>query len=159
MHRSVAITLLLALLSVLGCQATAPPSSTGGQPAAPAGTTPPAAPADAPVKPAQQAKRFRIMWSIYVGWMPWPYAAEAGILKKWADRYNVEIELTQADYVPSIEAYVAGKADGVVMTNMEALNLAAAAGVDTTVAIIGDYSNGNDAVITRKGLGLCDLGG
>jgi NitT/TauT family transport system substrate-binding protein len=131
---------------------------TGGQPTARAAATPPNAPADAPVKPAQQPKRFRIMWSIYVGWMPWPYAAEAGILKKWGDRYNVDIELTQADYVPSIEAYVAGKADGVVMTNMEALNLAAAAGVDTTVAIIGDYSNGNDAVITRKGLGLCELG-
>ena len=37
--------------------------------------------------PAQAAPKtsFRIAWSIYVGWMPWPYAAETGILKKWAE--------------------------------------------------------------------------
>lgn len=93
-------------------------------------------------------EKFTIAWSIYVGWMPWPYAAESsGIVKKWADRFNIEIELVQMDYIPSVEAYVAGKVDGVVMTNMEALNMAAAAGVDTTGVIIGDYSNGNDMVI------------
>lgn len=103
--------------------------------------------------------KFTVAWSIYVGWMPWPYAAESGILKKWADKYNVEINLVQMDYIPSVEAYVAGKVDGVSMTNMEALNMAAAAGVDTTAIIVGDYSNGNDAVITRNGLSLPNLKG
>jgi NitT/TauT family transport system substrate-binding protein len=45
------------------------------------------------------------------------------------------------------------------MTNMEALDMPAAAGVDTTAVIVGDYSNGNDAVITRQGLGLAQLPG
>src|SRR5262245_33408569 len=36
------------------------------------------------------------------------------------------------------------------MTNMEALDMPAAAGIDTTSVILGDYSNGNDAVITRN---------
>ena len=37
--------------------------------------------------PAQAAKKdFKIAWSIYVGWMPWAYAADAGIVKKWADK-------------------------------------------------------------------------
>jgi len=103
--------------------------------------------------------KFTIMWSIYVGWMPWPYAEQSGILKKWADRYNIEIDLQRADYIPSIEAYVSGQADGVVMTNMEALNMAAASGVDSTAVIVGDYSNGNDAVLTRNNLQLCDLKG
>ncbi len=107
-------------------------------------------------KPPKE-KTFTVMWSIYAGWMPWPYADESGILDKWAKKYNIEIDLKQADYISSIEAYVSGKADGVVMTNMEALNMAATAGVDTSVVILGDYSSGNDAVITRGGLGLCDL--
>ena len=36
--------------------------------------------------PAAAAKKenFRIAWSIYVGWMPWAYAAEKGIVQKWA---------------------------------------------------------------------------
>lgn len=105
----------------------------------------------------QEKEKFTLMWSIYAGWMPWPYAEHAGILDKWADKYNIEIELKQADYIPSIEAYVSGAADGVVMTNMEALNFAGTAGVDTTAVIVGDYSNGNDALITRNNLGVCDL--
>jgi NitT/TauT family transport system substrate-binding protein len=42
---------------------------------------------------------------------------------------------------------------------MEALDMPAAAGVDTTAIIVGDYSNGNDAVITRQGLGLAQFPG
>lgn len=136
------ITLLVTLMMVLVLIATA---CSGGKPSAPA------------TKAATPT--FTIMWSVYVGWQPWPYAQQSGILKKWADKYNIEIDLKRADYIPSIEAYVAGQADGVAMTNMEALNMAAAAGVDSTCIIIGDYSNGNDAVLTRNGLKLQDLKG
>jgi NitT/TauT family transport system substrate-binding protein len=101
--------------------------------------------------------KFTLMWSIYVGWMPWPYAAEAGIIKKWADKYGIEIEVRQADYIPSIEAYVAGKADACVMTNMECLNMPSTSGIDNTVAIIGDFSNGNDALFTRDNLQVSQL--
>ncbi|MBW8745242.1 MAG: lipid kinase, partial [Sphingomonas sp.] len=53
---------------------------------------------------AQQeaAKRtdFSIGWSIYAGWMPWPYAQQAGIVKKWADKYGLKINIVQVnDYV------------------------------------------------------------
>ena len=53
---------------------------------------------------------FRIAWSIYVGWMPWPYAApKAGSLKKWADKYGIKIEMVEVnDYVESINQYTAG---------------------------------------------------
>lgn len=92
---------------------------------------------------------FTLAVSIYAGWMPWYYAKDHGILKKWADRYDITIEVVEMDYIPSIEAYVAGKADACVMTNMEALALPAKAGIDTTVVIVGDYSNGNDAILVR----------
>ena len=31
---------------------------------------------------AEAKKEFNIAWSIYVGWMPWLYAVDAGIVKK-----------------------------------------------------------------------------
>jgi NitT/TauT family transport system substrate-binding protein len=94
---------------------------------------------------------FRIAWSIYVGWMPWPYAAETGILKKWADKYGIKIEMVEVnDYVESINQYTAGAFDGVAVTNMDCLTIPAAGGVDSTAIILGDYSNGNDAVILKR---------
>jgi NitT/TauT family transport system substrate-binding protein len=108
---------------------------------------------------------FRIAWSIYVGWMPWPYAQESGILKKWAAKYGISIEMVAFnDYVESINQYTAGAFDGVAVTNIDALTVPAAGGVDTTAIIIGDYSNGNDAVILKHVAGskipvLADLKG
>src|SRR5262249_45701356 len=105
-------------------------------------------------------KEFNIAWTIYVGWMPWPYAAEAGIVKKWADKYGITIKITQInDYVESINQYTAGKFDGVTVTNMDALTIPAAGGVDTTAVIMGDYSNGNDGVVLKKGKTLADIKG
>ncbi len=103
--------------------------------------------------------KFTVAWSIYVGWMPWEYAGDSGILKKWADAYDIEIELLRMDYIPSVEAFVAKQVDAAVMTNMECLNMPAASGIDSTALIMGDYSNGNDAVLTRGGLGVKDLAG
>ncbi|HLO79124.1 MAG TPA: putative urea ABC transporter substrate-binding protein [Magnetospirillum sp.] len=109
---------------------------------------------------AEQKKEFRLAWTIYAGWMPWPYAQQAGILKKWADKYGVSIELVQVnDYVESINQYTAGKFDGVVVTNMDTLTIPAAGGVDTTALIVGDYSNGNDGVVVKKGKSVADLKG
>jgi NitT/TauT family transport system substrate-binding protein len=102
-----------------------------------------------------------VAWSIYVGWMPWDYAGSSGILKKWADKYGIEIELTQInDYVESINQYTAGKFDACVMTNMDMLTIPSAGGVDSTALILGDYSNGNDGVVL-KGVGkkLADIKG
>lgn len=100
---------------------------------------------------------FTLAWSIYVGWMPWPYAAESGILKKWADKYNIQINLKQFDYVPSIEAYSAGKVDAVTITNMDSFAVVGA--VPSTVVTIGDYSNDNDQVIVRDNLTFKDFPG
>ncbi len=109
---------------------------------------------------AEPKKEFNIAWTIYVGWMPWPYAAESGIVKKWADKYGITINVTQInDYVESINQYTAGKFDGVTVTNMDALTIPAAGGVDTTAIILGDYSNGNDGIVLKKGKTLADIKG
>src|SRR5215468_2927935 len=100
-------------------------------------------------EPLLAKDKFTLAVSIYAGWMPWYYAKDYNIIKKWAERYGISIEVVEMDYIPSIEAYVAGKADACVMTNMEALTMPAKAGIDTTVIVVGDYSNGNDAILTR----------
>jgi NitT/TauT family transport system substrate-binding protein len=81
-------------------------------------------------------------------------------VKKWADKYGIAIQVTQInDYVESINQYTAGKFDGVTMTNMDALTIPAAGGVDTTALIVGDFSNGNDGVVLKKGKTLADIKG
>jgi len=109
---------------------------------------------------AAPKKDFKVAWSIYVGWMPWGHAADAGIVKKWADKYGITIEVKQFnDYVESINQYTAGSFDAVTVTNMDALSIPAAGGVDTTAVIVGDFSNGNDAVILKNKKALADIKG
>lgn len=109
---------------------------------------------------ARASKEFNIGWSIYVGWMPWPYAQKAGIVKKYEDKYGIKINIVQInDYVESINQYTAGQLDGVTVTNMDALTIPAAGGKDTTAMIIGDYSNGNDGVVMKGGTKVADLKG
>lgn len=100
---------------------------------------------------AAERKKFSVCWSIYVGWMPWGYGADQGIVKKWADKYGIEIDVVQInDYIESINQYTAGKYDGCTMTNMDALTIPAAGNVDSTALIVGDFSNGNDGVILKN---------
>jgi NitT/TauT family transport system substrate-binding protein len=109
---------------------------------------------------AAPKKDFDIAWTIYVGWMPWPYAAEAGIVKKWGDKYGINIKITQInDYVESINQYTAGKFDGVTVTNMDSLTVPAAGGVDTSAIVLGDFSNGNDGIVLKNGKALADIKG
>lgn len=109
---------------------------------------------------AQEKTEFRVAWSIYVGWMPWGYLEDSGIMDKWADKYGIDIEIVQInDYIESINQYTAGAFDGVSATNMDTLSIPAGGGVDTTALIVGDYSNGNDAVILKGEGTLADLAG
>ena len=114
------------------------------------------------ISPTQAAEKdkFRLAWSIYVGWMPWDYGNNAGIVKKWADKYGIEIEIVQInDYVESINQYTAGQFDACVMTNMDALTIPAAGGVDSTALIVGDFSNGNDGIVLKGAKTLADIKG
>lgn len=108
-----------------------------------------------------QDKDFKVCWSVFAGWMPWGYAAEQGIMKKWADKYGIRVTLQEVpDYVESIERYSAGEFAACSMTNMDALTLPAAADVDSTVLIIGDFSDGADGLLLRGGeRKLADLKG
>ena len=104
--------------------------------------------------------KFSVCWSIYVGWMPWGYGEDEAIVKKWADKYDIEIDVVQInDYIESINQYTAGQYDGCAMTNMDALTIPAASGVDSTALIVGDFSNGNDGVVLKDKTNLADIKG
>lgn len=110
--------------------------------------------------PTLAADKFSICWSIYVGWMPWAYGAEQGIVDKWADKYGIEIDVVQInDYIESINQYTAGQFDACTMTNMDALTIPAAGGVDSTALVVGDFSNGNDGVVLKGTDSLADIKG
>jgi NitT/TauT family transport system substrate-binding protein len=101
-----------------------------------------------------------IGWSVYAGYMPLPYAQQAGIVERWNKKYGVNIKMVQInDYVESLNQYTAGKLQGVATTTMDALTIPAAGGHDTTFVVIGDYSNGNDGIVLKDGKTLADIKG
>ena len=104
-----------------------------------------------------QAPTFTVGWSVYAGWNPYFYMQKSGILKKWADKYGITIKVQRFDYAASLDSFVAKNIDACTMTNMEALDMPAASGVDSTAVIVGDYSNGNDQVLTRNNIGFAQL--
>ena len=111
-----------------------------------------AALAAAPISDARAQDRdsFQVCWSIYAGWMPWGWIEESGLMEKWADKYDIAIDVVQInDYIESINQYTAGRFDGCAMTNMDALSIPAGGGVDTTALIVGDFSNGNDGIVLK----------
>ncbi len=104
--------------------------------------------------------RYRLAWSHYTGWEPWGYAADKGIVARWADKYGIEIEVTLVnDYIESLNLYTAGSFDAVVATNMDALTIPAVGGVDTTALVLGDFSNGNDGIVAKGATAVTDLRG
>ena len=115
---------------------------------------------DAPDEAAAPRTEFNIGWSIYAGWMPWPYAEQAGIVDKWEEKYGVKINFVQVnDYVESVNQFTAGQLDGVTVANMDALTIPAAGGKDTTAIIVGDYSNGNDGILLKGASDLAAIKG
>jgi NitT/TauT family transport system substrate-binding protein len=111
-------------------------------------------------QPAQAGvPTFTVGWSVYAGWNPYYYMYKSGILDYWAHKYGIDIKVQRFDYAASLDAFVSKNIDACTMTNMEALDMPAAAGIDSSVVIVGDYSNGNDAVLVRNGLTLAQLPG
>lgn len=104
---------------------------------------------------------FKVCWSHYAGWMAWDYAKQEQIIDKWANQYGIAISIEKApDSRSAVEQYRAGKFDACAMTNIDALSIAAATGIDTTALIIGDFSAGADGILMRGiGKGLRDLKG
>lgn len=89
----------------------------------------------------------RIAYSDWPGWVAW----EIGIQKGWFKDEGVDVDFKWFEYVPSMEAYSAGKLDAVTMTNGDAL-VTGSSGAKSVGILINDYSNGNDMVVAQPGI-------
>src|SRR6266540_383578 len=134
---AVAAALVSLTLAAASCQKEPPPPPAGAPPAAPA--APPPAPAKRPL---------RVGFSDWPGWT----AFEIGIQKGWFKEAGVDVKFDWFEYAPSMEAFAAGKVDAVMMTMGDAL-VTGAPGARSVAILITDYSNGNDMIVAKKGIG------
>ena len=79
--------------------------------------------------------------------LPRPQAAAARIRQET----GVDVEFIWFEYVPSMEAFAAGRVDAVCMTNGDAL-VTGATGKPSVGILINDYSNGNDMIVAAPGI-------
>src|SRR3569623_3791088 len=106
-----------------------------------------AEPAGHPMAAAKGAP-LKIAFSDWPGWT----AVEIGIQKGWFKEEGVDVDFSWFEYTPSMEAFAAGKVDAVMMTVGDAL-VTGAPGARSVGILIADYSNGNDMIVAKKGIG------
>ncbi|KAA8609668.1 lipid kinase [Salipiger aestuarii] len=100
---------------------------------------------------AQEKNTFKVGYVVYVGFMPLAYMKAEGLMDAWGEKFGIDVELIQInDYVGSINQFIAGELDAVAVAGMDALTMPAAGGVDTSIFLVTDYSNGNDALLSRS---------
>ena len=101
------------------------------------------------------AEPLKIGYSDWPGWVAWQVAID----KDWFKEAGLDVKFEWFDYSASMDAYTAGKIDGVLMTNGDAL-VTGAGGAKSQMILITDYSNGNDMILAKPGIkSLADLKG
>jgi NitT/TauT family transport system substrate-binding protein len=94
-----------------------------------------------------QAAPLKIAYSDWPGWVAW----DVGVQKGWFKAEGVAVDFVWFEYVPSMDAFAAGKVDAVAMTNGDAL-VTGATGAKSVAILLNDYSNGNDMVVAKPGI-------
>jgi NitT/TauT family transport system substrate-binding protein len=93
---------------------------------------------------------FKVGVSVYVGWQPWYWAHQVGVIKAAGAKRCLDISVEEfPSYGPSMDAFNAGTVDALAITNMDSLTSAVNAGKEVTAVIVGDYSDGNDAILSK----------
>lgn len=105
----------------------------------------------------QAAPLFSLAWSEYPSWSAFGVASEVKLIdgKKGAlgpieKKWNVDIELKEADYESCLVMYGAGNVDAVCITNMDVLN--PSLGVKSVAILPTSTSFGADALIVPKSI-------
>lgn len=93
------------------------------------------------------AEPLKVGYSDWPGWIAW----EVAIQKGWLKEAGANVEFVWMEYVPSMDAFAAGKLDGVGMTNGDAL-VYGSNGTKATLILVNDYSDGNDMIIAKPGI-------
>ena len=114
-----------------------------------------AAPAPSAAVPTPTGPTLKIGYSDWPGWVAW----EIAIQKGWFKEAGVNVEFKWFDYVPSMDAFTAGKVDADSMTNGDALVTGSGGGKSVCI-VANDYSDGNDMIVAKPGIKtMADLKG
>ncbi len=89
----------------------------------------------------------RVAYSDWPGWVAW----EIGLQKGWFQEEGVAVDFKWFEYVPSMEAFSAGKVDAVTMSNGDAL-VTGSSGAKSVGILLNDYSDGNDMVVAQPSI-------
>ena len=104
---------------------------------------------------SQAAEPLKIGYSDWPGWVAWQVAIEKG----WFKEAGVDVKFDWFDYSASMDAFAAGKIDGVTVTNGDAL-VTGSGGAKNVMILLTDYSNGNDMIVGKPDIkSLKDLKG
>ncbi len=95
----------------------------------------------------QAAEPLKLAYSDWPGFVAWQVAIDKG----WLKEAGLNVKFEWFDYGASMEAYSAGKVDGVFVTNGDAL-VVGSGGAKNVMVLITDYSNGNDMIIGKPGI-------
>ena len=88
-----------------------------------------------------------------IGYSDWPgyTVLEVAKQKGWFKEAGVDVELSWFDYLPSLDAFSAGKIDGVTAVATDAL-VNGANGAKSKIIALLDYSDGSDAIVGKPGI-------
>jgi len=113
-----------------------------------------------------QTQELKVATSIYPGWMdnwlmemPLEKGKPAFLPRRCAEEGGKVQIVKFKEYIPSVQALVAGQVDACTMTLGEALGFPEDSGVDVVILFVHDYSNGNDGVLVPKGWTLDSMKG
>jgi len=94
-----------------------------------------------------QAETLKIGYSDWLGYTLFEVAKQ----KDWFKEAGVDVEMVWFDYLPSLDAFSAGKIDGVCVVATDAL-VNGANGAKSKIVALLDYSEGQDMVIAKPGI-------
>ncbi len=97
--------------------------------------------------PLTSAESLKVAYSDWPGWV----AFDVAIQKGWYKEAGVPVEFVWMEYVPSMEAFQAGKVDAVTVTNGDQLVMGAT-GKASKAIMINDISYGNDMIVAKPGI-------
>ncbi len=93
------------------------------------------------------AEPLKIAYSDWPGFTLFEVAKQKG----WFKDAGVDVEMIWFDYLPSLDAFSAGKVDGVACVATDALVIGANGAKSKIIALL-DYSNGSDMIIGKPGI-------
>ena len=96
---------------------------------------------------AAQGETLKVAYSDWPGYTVLEVAKQKG----WFKEAGIDVELSWFDYLPSLDAFSAGKVDAVTAVATDAL-VNGANGAKSKIIALLDYSDGSDMIVGKPGI-------